>query len=254
MARSPVTYVTCTHCTDGSRSRAHAVINGRAMDYNGSRHPKSLGKSKVFPRGFDLGFRKSPLSSASARFFPDDSSSARSPLSAAASTPVRFSLGVPFSWEKLPGVPKRPASGRRSDPSASFKHTKLLPLPPSATPKKHGGPAEGSTLRKKSSPPAAGWEWDPFVAALVECSRDDAHIHHHDSRREEEDDGDGWWVGAKVTRSISDRFDFARRLSSSCKSMCSVDESIVYVPRSSSAASATRYGLIRYDHPGSSHP
>lgn len=210
------------------------------MDFNASVNPRNRAKSRVFPRGFDLGLKKSPSlsSSSSSRLFPDETS-ARSPLST--STPLMFSSGVPFSWEKLPGVPKRQTSSRRNDSSTTLKLSKLLPLPPSAIPKKHGDPADGS-FRKKSSPPG----WDPFVAALVECSKDDAHRQHG---HQEQDASRSSWTGAKFSRSVSDRFGFTG-LYTSCKRTCAVDESIVYVPRSSSETAAM-YGLIRYDHRGS---
>ncbi|XP_039022469.1 uncharacterized protein LOC120154915 [Hibiscus syriacus] len=67
----------------------------------------------------------SSSSSLGSSFIPGDS-----PLSPA--TPLRFS-GVPFSWEHSPGVPKKLQNHKKKE------STKLLPLPPPATP---------STLKK----------------------------------------------------------------------------------------------------------
>ncbi|OWM67471.1 uncharacterized protein LOC116202597 [Punica granatum] len=219
------------------------------MDFNASTNPRNRAKNRVFPKAFEFNHRKSPSfssssssnsSSSSSRYFPDDSSSG-SPLGP--STPLRFSSGVPFSWEKLPGIPKRQTSCKKNDSTSSLKLSSLLPLPPSVTPKKHGDPGEGS-LRKKSCP-----EWDPFVAALMECSKDDAHRHRHD---QEEDPAGSLWIGAKVTRSISDRFGFIG-LYASCKSTCAVNESIVYVPPRPrrTSATTTAYRLIKYHPHGS---
>ncbi|XWS24816.1 hypothetical protein CRYUN_Cryun27aG0017200 [Craigia yunnanensis] len=62
----------------------------------------------------------SSSSSLGSSYFPDDS-----PLSPA--TPLRFS-GVPFSWEHLPGIPKKLQNHKKKE------SIKLLPLPPPATP------------------------------------------------------------------------------------------------------------------------
>lgn len=192
------------------------------MDSNhASVNPRNRAMSRLFPKAFQLGHRKSlsfsssNSSSSSSRCFPEDTSS-RSPLSP--STPLRYPSGIPFSWEKLPGIPKRPG---RNDSAASLKLSKLLPLPPPVPPRKHGNRPGEVSFRKKSPP-----EWDPFVAALVECSKDDADLR-------EEDASGSLWTGAKVSRSVSDRFGFTG-LYSSCKRTSAVDESIIYVPRRSS--------------------
>lgn len=234
----------------GKRGRGRQTLSAlllqtsSRMDSDPSANPRNRSNSRIFPKGYsDSGHRKSPSSSStsssnssssSSRYFPDDSST-RSPLSP--STPLRLSSGVPFSWEKLPGIPKGQASSRRnSDSAGPLKLSKLLPLPPSAAPRKHGNPPEGS-FRKKISP-----EWDPFVAALVECSKDEESHREDASSR-------GLWISTKVSRSISDHFGFIG-LYASCKSSCAVDESIIYVPRPC-RTTATLYGLIKYHHRGS---
>ncbi|KAE8677360.1 Protease-associated RING/U-box zinc finger family protein [Hibiscus syriacus] len=153
--------------------------------------------------------------------FQDDS-----PLSPAA--PVRFS-GVPFSWESLPGIPKKLQNHKKNE------SIKLLPLPPPATPPTSRKKILGSLLsRKKTSiataaaAAAESFRKDPFFTELVECSKDD----------DNDDDDSKLWraagLGAKVTRSISDRFGF---INLCCKRSCSVSESIVYLP-------TANYGLI----------
>ncbi|XWS15397.1 hypothetical protein CRYUN_Cryun35bG0093600 [Craigia yunnanensis] len=163
-------------------------------------------------------YSSSPSSSSSlgSSYLPDNS-----PLTPA--TPFRFS-GVPFSWEHLPGIPKKLQNHKKKE------SMKLLPLPPPATPptsKKYN--FEDMFKRKKKSGAAESFRKDPFFAALVECSKDD-----------DQETASNFWTGAKVTRSISDRFGFIN-LYTSCKRSCAVSESIVYLPRSSRTAN---YGLI----------
>ncbi|GMI65158.1 hypothetical protein HRI_000185100 [Hibiscus trionum] len=170
--------------------------------------------------------RRTPSSSSSSSsssslgslYFPVDS-----PLSPA--TPLRFS-GVPFSWEHSPGVPKKVQNYKKNE------FTKLLPLPPPATPpasKKNN--FEDILARKKASDAAASnLRKDPFLAAMVECSKEDNN----------EESASNIWTGIKVTRSISDRFGFIN-LYSSCKRTCAVSESLVYIPR---PRRTPNYGLI----------
>ncbi|CAK7323545.1 unnamed protein product [Dovyalis caffra] len=158
----------------------------------------------------------SSLSSCSSLYFLDDSL-----LSPA--TPLRLS-GVPFSWEHLPGVPKKQGSKKKDSTS------KVLPLPPAAAPAsicKRFNSAETGIQKKNND----SFRRDPFFAALVQCSKDD------------DDDDDyqvsNFWRRPKASRSISDRFGFIS-LRTSCQSTCAVSESIVYLPRSSRAS----YDLI----------
>lgn len=158
----------------------------------------------------------SPSSSSLDSFyiFPDD------PLLSPAS-PLRFS-GVPFSWEHLPGIPKKQNSNKKKESSM-----KLLPLPPPTTTTTHTQSSkklshEDTRVWKKNSI-QSGFQKDPFFAAMVECSKDDHH---------EEETRSSFWNGTKVsTRSISDRFGFIS-LYSSCKRTCAVSESLVYLPSS----------------------
>ncbi|KAE8679224.1 protein disulfide-isomerase 5-2-like [Hibiscus syriacus] len=162
-------------------------------------------------------------SSLGSSYFQDDS-----PVSPAA--PVRFS-GVPFSWERLPGIPKKLQNHKKNE------SIKLLPLPPPATPPTSRKNILGNLLsRKKTSTAAAAaaesFRKDPFFTALVECSKDD---------NDDDNDDIKLWraAGAKVTRSISERFGF---INLCCKRTCSLTESIVYLPRASSRTA--NYGLI----------
>lgn len=178
--------------------------------------------AKVVPKQFDIFFhagrypssRRTHSSSSSSSFesfyFPED------PLLSPAS-PLRFS-GVPFSWEYLPGIPKKQNSKKKLQESS----LKLLPLPPPTTThssRKHTH--EETRIRKKNSIQSV-FQRDPFFAALVECSKDD----------NEEITSRNLWNGAKVPiRSISDRFGFIS-LYASCKRTCAVSESLVYLPSS----------------------
>lgn len=177
--------------------------------------------AKVVPKQFDIFFhagrypssRRTHSSSSSSSFesfyFPED------PLLSPAS-PLRFS-GVPFSWEYLPGIPKKQNSKKKLQESS----LKLLPLPPPTTThssRKHTH--EETRIRKKNSIQSV-FQRDPFFAALVECSKDDS-----------EETSRNLWNGAKVPiRSISDRFGFIS-LYASCKRTCAVSESLVYLPSS----------------------
>ncbi|KAE8659982.1 Protease-associated RING/U-box zinc finger family protein [Hibiscus syriacus] len=115
-------------------------------------------------------------------------------------SPLQFS-GIPFSWEHSPGVPKKLQSHKKKD------STKLLPLPPPATP---------PTSKKMSE----SFRKDPFFMAMIECSRDN----------DNSGSSSNIWTGIKVARSISDRFGFIN-LHTSCKRTCAVSESLIYLPR-----------------------
>ncbi|CAL1363398.1 unnamed protein product [Linum trigynum] len=139
-------------------------------------------------------------------------------------TPLNYpSGGVPFSWEKLPGIPKKPDS-----PSL-----KVLPLPPPITPtaaSRRFNFEESGRVRRASTFSTSSSRFvvprDPFFAALVECSKGDG------SFSDDQELLGGGGGGAKVGRSISDRFGFVG-MYASCKRTCAVSESIVYMPRSS---------------------
>ncbi|XP_068658199.1 uncharacterized protein [Aristolochia californica] len=132
------------------------------------------------------------------------SSNLDSPLSPI--SPLQF-LGVPFKWEQQPGIPKQLHSPKHKSPARD-----LLPLPPA------GASSQRfiSIWRKKTHDAKFGT--DPFVAALLECSKPDEEC----------------WKSSKVSRTLSDRFGFGFiDLYGSCKSSCSVMESKVLIPRSS---------------------
>ncbi|OIV91399.1 hypothetical protein TanjilG_02017 [Lupinus angustifolius] len=113
----------------------------------------------------------SSLSSLESLYFHDD------PLLSPA-TPLRFS-GVPFSWEHLPGIPKKQNSKNKKDSSL-----KILPLPP---------PTHSS---KKKNSVQTSVKKDPFFAAMVECSKDD---NNH------EETSASLWSGAKFTFQLQEQ-------------------------------------------------
>lgn len=127
-------------------------------------------------------------------------------------TPLRFS-GIPFSWEKLPGIPKHQIPNKKD-----HHHSHFLPLPPAGTPRK-SVPKELNSSAGKKQFSGDCFLKDPFFAAFVECSKD------------ENDTIGNFWKGSKVTRSFSDRLGFVN-MYTSCKTSSAVSESIVYLPRS----------------------
>ncbi|XP_041018394.1 uncharacterized protein LOC121260544 [Juglans microcarpa x Juglans regia] len=173
--------------------------------------PASIYPSSRRTPSFSSSSSLSPSSSSfDSSYFPDDS-----PLNP--SIPLRYS-GVPFSWEQLPGIPKKQVL-KKKEPLSKLN----LPLPPptTSTSKKFNS-EEYSGERKKNSRQST-LQRDPFFAALVECSKDDDH---------EELSNGCIWNQAKVSRSLSDRFGFIN-LYASCKRTSAISESIVYLPRSS---------------------
>lgn len=129
-------------------------------------------------------------------------------FSSTTSTPYTSPLvfkGIPFSWEKIPGIPKYQESHKQSKSARSF-----LPLPPA-----------GNAIS------TAATKTDPFLVALLECSKDDLDDHGTDL-------GHVWKGSSKnfITKTLSDRFGFIS-MYGSCKRLCPVSESIVYLPRSS---------------------
>ncbi|KAE9611392.1 hypothetical protein Lalb_Chr06g0162001 [Lupinus albus] len=168
--------------------------------FNLHHHTKVVPKQcDTFPAGRYLSSRRTP--SLESLYFHDD------PL-LCPSTPLRFS-GIPFSWEHLPGIPKNQNSIMKKDSSM-----KILPLPPPTYSSKNLSHEETRVVRKKNNIIQSSVQRDPFFAAMVECSKDDNHK-----------------SGAKVTRSISDRFGFIS-FYGSCKRTCAVSESLVYLPTS----------------------
>ncbi|XP_021809593.1 uncharacterized protein LOC110753092 [Prunus avium] len=154
-----------------------------------------------------------------------------SPLSQG--NPLRFS-GVPFSWEHFPGIPKKLNSSKKE----SYSSLKRLPLPPPTTTttstqkpsKKFIFDDIGVNVRHKNPKGrSSNFAKDPFLAALVECSKD---AHDDDDDEEEEESNASFSSGAKVSRSSSERFGFVN-LYTSCKRTCAVSESIIDRPRPS---------------------
>ncbi|KAK7270382.1 hypothetical protein RIF29_23475 [Crotalaria pallida] len=167
----------------------------------------------------------SSLSSLESFYFHDD------PLLMSPASPlIRFSSGVPFSWEHLPGIPKKQNSYNKKKNKDSS--TKLLPLPPpttTTTTTTHSSKKKKESSSSSSIISQSSFQRDPFFAAMVECSKD----HDNDNNNHEEITSGSLWSGAnKISRSsITDRFGFIS-LYGSCKNTCAVSESLVYLPRS----------------------
>ncbi|KAI3951517.1 hypothetical protein MKX01_018633 [Papaver californicum] len=132
-------------------------------------------------------------------------------------------LRIPFSWEQHPGVPKFSRSKTKNDPSLI-----VLPLPPAPGNSRKFNLESIFTLQKKTGfTNEQRISRDPFVAALMECSKE-----------MEMDDNlmNAYWESGNNTkvvtnRSLSDRFGFIDRYVS-CKRSCAVLESKIFVPRS----------------------
>ncbi|KAK4433630.1 hypothetical protein Salat_0525700 [Sesamum alatum] len=178
------------------------------------------------------GARRTPSFSSSSRSNSWDSSFELSSFSFneesppySPSTPLKFK-GIPFSWEQIPGIPKH--QGLKKESSAH-----LLPLPPAgnsnSSTKKLQNQEEISPKKYHTS----RFQRDPFLAALVECSKDDHDHDHHITTV--------WKGSSKISRSLSDRFGFIN-MYTSCKRTCSVSESIVSLP---SRPSSPHYLLHR---------
>ncbi|XP_044475973.1 uncharacterized protein LOC123203601 [Mangifera indica] len=175
-------------------------------------------------------FSSSSSFSSCSSYYTEDS-----PLGSAA--PLRFS-GVPFSWEHLPGIPKTNNNNNNNNDHNSFhkkeSFLKQLPLPPPVrTPnlKKLQFDADVRFKKKVNSNGDHSFGKDPFVAALVECSKAD----------NDKEDDDVLTSSKLLRRSISGKFGFVS-LYTSCKRTCAVSESVVYLPRSS----RTSYDLIHH--------
>ncbi|KAI3672967.1 hypothetical protein L6452_39072 [Arctium lappa] len=121
------------------------------------------------------------------------------------STPLRY-LGIPFSWEQFPGIPKK--NTYKKDESSQ----NLLPPPPSSI-TTHQSQSPTMMMMKKKNKSSQNFRKDPFFAALVECSKD--------NNKELEEMSKGSAAGFVVSM-----------LYSSCKRTCAVSESIVYRRRS----------------------
>lgn len=156
----------------------------------------------------------SSLSSCSSSL--ESSFSGGSPASPATHAP--FS-GVPFSWEKTPGIPKKQASRKKENSPLG-----LLPLPPLTAPtfskRFTHQDQEVSVIRKKNNI-SESFRGDPFFAAFVECCKEE----------EDQQTLPDIWKGKKMPRNLSDRLGFIN-IYSSCKRTCTVSESIIFVPRS----------------------
>ncbi|CAO2835291.1 unnamed protein product [Amaranthus hypochondriacus] len=131
---------------------------------------------------------------------------------------------IPFSWEKIPGIPKHQIIN-------SPRNFKYLPLPPPAAPvslKNKSNYKKNHILCRK----------DPFFAALVECSKND-HDHDHDHDEDQKDVIGSIWKAS--SKSLSHRFGF---VNFSCKNTCSVSQSLVFLPTREQPRRIS-YGLVK---------
>ncbi|KAJ8760483.1 hypothetical protein K2173_015150 [Erythroxylum novogranatense] len=192
---------------------------------------KRCDRATTFPASKNASSRRTPSFSFSSSSTISSSSSSfyvSNDLPPSPATPLRFSGGVPFSWEHLPGIPKNPNHKKRDST------LKVLPLPPSSTiPTSKRFTFEEVGHRKKIF--NEGLRRDPFFTALVQCSRDNNCDKQSFSNI---------WDRPKVSRSVGDRFGFTN-LYTSCKNTCAISESIVYIPRSKRSS----YDLINRRSP-----
>lgn len=163
-----------------------------------------------------------------------------SPLTTPASTPGRFSGGVPFSWEHLPGIPKKQLSKKINK---STKTNNLLPLmpPPTTilTSLDHHKKSSSFSYRTHSDHHSFAETDDPFFAALVECSKDEDREDSENNNSKSFGNAKFWSIASAkvVSRSLSDRFVGFAGVYSSCKRTCGVAESIRHLPARSARGS-----------------
>ncbi|GAB2271932.1 hypothetical protein Dimus_006760 [Dionaea muscipula] len=157
--------------------------------------------------------------SSSSSFSFSGTSDTNSPVSP--STPLRPSstaAAVPFSWEKIPGLPKTPIHMISTTSSSLRKSISQLPLPPIPSREKHGY----RTAAREKPVANEGLLLDPFLAALIECSKDEARVVCKGSQRSTE-------LRGSRRSSSADRFGLL--VGYSCKRTCAVAESLVFLPR-----------------------
>ncbi|CAA0809898.1 Unknown protein [Striga hermonthica] len=134
------------------------------------------------------------------------------------STPLKFK-GIPFSWEKNPGIPKNNQSSSKKKEYSEH----LLPPPPAGS----SNSGDKKSIHQEEIFPKKSNRFqqrDPFFAALVECSKDDDDDEHHGTKYY----GTMWKGNSKnITRSLSDRFAFMNY--TSCKRTCAVSVPNIYV-------------------------
>ncbi|KAK4760645.1 hypothetical protein SAY87_005538 [Trapa incisa] len=182
------------------------------------------------------------ISSSSRSFRSTEGSSPdHSPLSDHKGSPA-VSFGIPFSWEQLPGIPKKQTpkwrkdkqsssslsssssslssslSSSSSSSSSSWANLSLvLPPPPSTS----QNPARSRSFRLGKKSTVGKCQRDPFIAALVECSKDDDDDDDASCR-----ESGGFWIGSRLSRSLSDRFGLVNAYMS-CSRSCAVSQSII---------------------------
>ncbi|XP_073127411.1 uncharacterized protein [Henckelia pumila] len=135
------------------------------------------------------------------------------------STPPKFN-GVPFSWEKIPGIPKHQLLVPKMDESSA----NLLPLPPAGN--SNSSTKKLSHNQEQRHHSSNRFKRDPFFAALVECSKDGDHDHDDTNLVHT-----GKGSDSKISRTLSDGFGCID-MYTSCKRTCAISESIVCLPKS----------------------
>ncbi|XP_075512085.1 uncharacterized protein LOC142547607 [Primulina tabacum] len=167
------------------------------------------------------GRRTASFSSSSTSNSWDSSFSDEYPPFSPISTPLNFNGGVPFSWEKIPGIPKHQLVAKMDESSGN-----LLPLPPAGN--SNSSTNKSHNQEQKHNHSGNRFQRDPFLAALVECSKDGDHDHddtnlvHH---------GNGSNCCSKISTTLSDGF-WCIKVYTSCKRTCAISESIVCLPKS----------------------
>ncbi|XP_043705167.1 TBC1 domain family member 5 homolog B-like [Telopea speciosissima] len=206
--------------------RGNTTTNNNNISPFGKRRPSSR-RTHSFSCSSSFG-------SSSSSF--DDSS----PLSP--NTPLRFS-GIPFSWEQHPGIPKKYLINNSVSPASS---SKTIPLPPPnpIPSKRFNLESILPTRKKKQSEVNNNFHSDPFVAALMECSKD--------LTKDGVDDEDYWKMEENnkgASRTLSNRLVGFVDLHASCKNTtsCAVSNSTVFIPKSSNRA---RYHLLNHHRRG----
>ncbi|KAL3638726.1 hypothetical protein CASFOL_016633 [Castilleja foliolosa] len=176
------------------------------MASNVQNHAKEEENSNFTPMSRPAGPRTSSFSSSNSSYSSYGSSSIsfnEEYHTFTPTTPLKFK-GIPFSWEKVPGIPKHQSGSKKKEYSEL-----LLPLPPAG---KSNSTAEKLLHDENKS---NRFQRDPFFAALVECSKDDHHVTNYHRL---------WKSNSKnniTQRSLSDRI--------GCKRSCAVSDSTVYL-------------------------
>lgn len=130
---------------------------------------------------------------------------------------------VPFSWEKVAGVPKQQVP-KKEGHSHFHSPFRFLPLPPATAPA-----SSLKRLMKTKRPMGKRLGMDPFLAALVQCSKKD------------DDDKATGQVVSKTRRTFGYVFDCVKLYAFCGGTSTVVSDSLVSSPRRRSRS----YGAIK---------